>query len=59
MTKAANSRSQKAAQDGMDIGNISYLDNPQQAYEAYQKAITINPSNSDAIRKGNFIFCGL
>jgi tetratricopeptide (TPR) repeat protein len=48
MEKSAQSRTVKAAQDWIDIGNIAYLNDSQKALNAYEKATRLDPSNPDA-----------
>ncbi len=48
MERAAQSRTEKAVQDYIDIGNIAYLNDSQKALNAYKKATSLVPSNPDA-----------
>lgn len=44
----ANEQAGKSSQAWVNIGNIAYLNNTQEALDAYQKAVQINPENTEA-----------
>jgi tetratricopeptide (TPR) repeat protein len=48
LEESARSRTEKAAQDWIDIGNIAYLNDTQKAFSSYEKATNLDPSNLDA-----------
>ena len=46
--KALQVQSKQMSKDWLDVGNIAYLKNTQEAFEAYSKAIALNPANIEA-----------
>ena len=48
MEKSARTRTEKAAQDWVDIGNVAYFYDTQKAMDAYQKANELDHSNPGA-----------